>query len=142
MNNNKLIVIFGRNHLPFSWLIRVFTWSRWSHCGVVVAGDTHVVEATAKHGVIITPIEEFKERYTDWQIAELPCDDVRLAHQRLKSQLGKKYDFGAIFGILLRTGWNIEDKWFCSELTAYAANTFREDRVGRITPEDIWSNSK
>lgn len=139
---NKLTIIFGRNHLPFSWLIRVFTWSSWSHCGVVVADGKYVIEATATKGVVMTPINDFIKRYNDHQFATIHCDNTNTAYDRLANQIGKKYDFSAVFGILFRTGWNQSSKWFCSELVAYAANTYRRDRTGRITPEDIWSNSQ
>lgn len=134
-------VIFGKNHLPFSWLIRIFTWSRWSHCGIVV-GDM-VFEATATKGVVVTPLTNFIERYNNHAFADVVVrDSVANAYDRMAREIGKKYDFSAIFGIFLRTGWNNTDKWVCSELIAHVADTYREDRVGRITPEDIWSNSK
>jgi uncharacterized protein YycO len=134
-------VIFGKNHLPFSWLIRIFTWSRWSHCGIVV-GDM-VFEATATKGVVITPINDFIKRYNDHAFANVIVrDSVADAYDRLAGEVGKKYDFSAIFGILFRTGWNANNKWFCSELVAYVVGTYRDNNLGRITPEMIWSNSK
>ncbi len=45
-------VIFGRNNLPFSWLIRIVTWSRWSHCGIVI--NDKVFEARVFKGVKIS----------------------------------------------------------------------------------------
>lgn len=135
-----ITVIFGKNHLPFSWLIRVFTWSRWSHCGVVV-GD-NVIESTATKGVVVTPLKEFIERYNDHAFATIPVkDSVAEALDRASNIIGDKYDFAAIFGIFFRTGWNQRGKWLCSEAVAHIAGTFREDYVGRITPEDLWRNS-
>jgi len=133
-------LIFGRNNKPFSWLIRVFTWSRWSHVGIV-DGD-QVIEATAAHGVVVTPLADFIARYNDHSFADLLVESERLSLERAYLQLGRKYDFSAIFGILFRTGWDQSDSWFCSELVAYCADTYRADRIGRITPEMIWSNSK
>lgn len=131
-------IIYGRNSMPLSWLIRLFTWSRWSHCGIVYGDD--VIEATAKHGVIVTPIAEFKRRYKTWAIAEMPSGDDWLLLAR--NEVGKPYDWSAIFGLALRTGWDSDGKWFCSELIAHCSGIFREDRVGRITPEDLWRISK
>jgi hypothetical protein len=131
-------VIFGRNNLPFSWLIRVFTWSRWSHCGVIVGGD--VIEATATKGVVITPLAEFVARYRDHHVAHHAVIDTDFSgHGRALAEVGKKYDFLAIVGILFRAGWSNERRWFCSELVAHAAGTYRKERVSRITPETIWS---
>ncbi len=133
-------LIFGRNNLPFSWLIRIFTWSRWSHVGIVV-GDK-VIEATALHGVVMTPIADFIKRYNDHSYATMLTENDGDAEFRALLEVGKKYDFSAIFGILFRSGWNQDNAWFCSELVAHAAGTYRKDRVSRITPEMIWSNSK
>ncbi len=133
-------LIFGRNNLPFSWLIRIFTWSRWSHVGIVV--NDKVIEATALHGVVMTPIADFIKRYNDHSYATMLTENDADAEFRALLEVGKKYDFSAIFGILFRSGWNQDDAWFCSELAAHAAGTYRKDRVSRITPEMIWSNSK
>lgn len=133
-------LIFVRNNKPFSWLIRVFTWSRWSHVGIV-DGD-NVIEATATHGVVITPLHDFVARYNDHSFADVVVEYEEAALERAYCEVGKKYDFTAIVGILFRSGWNDDDSWFCSELVAHAAGTYRADRVGRITPEMIWSNSK
>lgn len=134
-------VIFGRNHLPFSWLIRIFTWSRWSHCGIVVGNM--VFEATATKGVVITPIDDFIKRYNDHAFADVVViDSVADAYDRLAVEVGKPYDFSAVFGILFRTGWDDSNKWFCSELVAKVVGTYRTDSLSRITPEMIWGNSK
>lgn len=134
-------VIFGRNHLPFSWLIRIFTWSRWSHCGIVVGNM--VFEATATKGVVITPIDDFIKRYNDHAFADVVViDSVADAYDRLAVEVGKPYDFSAVFGILFRTGWDDNSKWFCSELVAKVVGTYRTDSLSRITPEMIWGNSK
>lgn len=129
-------VIFGRNNLPFSWIIRLFTWSRWSHCGIIIG--THVIEATAKEGVVMTPIPEFKRRYKTWAIHEVPVasgvDYEKLAYL----ELGKSYDWLAVFSIATRRDWDSSSKWFCSELIAHCSGIFRKDRISRITPEDIY----
>lgn len=133
-------VIFGRNNLPFSWLIRIVTWSRWSHCGIII-GDS-VIESTAMRGVTVTPLADFIARYKSHHIATVMVkDDVWSAQERAMAEVGKGYDFLAIFGILFRTGWSNGNRWFCSELVAHAAGTYRKNRVGRITPETIWSCS-
>lgn len=134
-------VIFARNKKPLSLLIRLFTWSRWSHCGTI--DGEFVIESKGGVGVVATPLDEFKSRYTDYALADLPvCDNVTDAKHRARAELGKPYDHTAIFGILFRTGWNSDDSWFCSEHVAHTSGIFRKERVGRITPEMIWSVSK
>ena len=138
---NKIPVIFGRNYAPGSLAIQVFTWSRWSHVGIVY-GDK-VIEARGFHGVVITPIEEFKARYTHWEVAHAPVAcSIDKAYERALSQVGKSYDWWAIYGIVLRTGWDKEDAWVCSELYAYASGFVRHDRTARFTPEDVWKISQ
>lgn len=133
-------VIYGRNNLPFSWAIRLFTWSRWSHCGIIDGTGVNVIEATARRGVIVTPLAEFKRRYKKWSVAELPT--INDAQSLARQEIGKPYDWSAIFGLALRTGWDKPDAWFCSELIAHCVGLFRADRTGRITPEDLWKISK
>lgn len=130
-------IIFGRNNLPFSWLIRIVTWSRWSHCGMIVGDE--VIEARAFKGVVVTPLQEFIDRYNTHEIALLPVkDSVEEAMARAKSCIGMKYDYFAALGVLFRTGWNSTDKKDCSEFLATICRMFREDKVSRIAPEDIY----
>jgi hypothetical protein len=138
---NTVRVIFARNNLPISLLIRVVTWSRWSHCAIV-DGDT-VIEAKGGCGVVRTSLKDFTERYTDYAFADMPVIDTRKAAiQRAAAEIGKPYDLKALFGILFRTGWECGDSWFCSEHVAHASGIFRSERVSRITPEMIWSVTK
>lgn len=132
-----LDVIFARSPKPISWLIRAFTWSRWSHVGVIMPGGM-VIESKGGKGVHAISLHEFKARYPEWQKATVPCRDRQLALRFLRSQLGKPYDMTAIYSIALRRDWQETDSWFCSELVAYATGLFRQDYIKRITPEDLW----
>lgn len=134
-------VIFARNNKPISLLIRLVTWSRWSHCAVV--DGNHVIEAKGGCGVVATSLNAFKERYTDYAIADIPViDSEAKAIERAAAELGKGYDLKALFGILFRTGWECNESWFCSEHVAHASGIFRAERISRITPEMVWSVSK
>lgn len=136
----KITLIFGRSNTLASAAIRLFTWSRWSHVGIV-HGDM-VIEATARHGVTLTPLLQFRQRYSAWAMADMPVEDRMEAINLALLQVGKPYDWSGIFGIFLRTGWSKPDRWFCSELVAYVSQLFRKDRISRIRPEHIWSLSK
>lgn len=134
-------VIFAKSKLPFGYVIRAATWSRWSHCGLV-AGN-YVYEARFWYGVVKTPIEEFKARYSDWEIAEVPCRDIDETYTFVKNQLGKPYDNLGALGIGLRTPWNDPNAWSCSELLAGAGvGRFRKRRIKRISPEHLWMVSQ
>ena len=132
-------LVFARRHRIGSWLIRLGTFSQWSHVALL-DGDV-VYDATGALGVARRSYAAFAAEYPNHEIAEVVCDDAT-ARAWVVSQLGKDYDYSAIFGIALRTGWASEDKWFCSELVEAALQAggvrrFRED-LSRITPRDVW----
>lgn len=135
-------LIFGKSNTIGSWLIRLSTFSRWSHVGIVTADGNNVIEARAFHGVVVTPIDEFKKRYTSWEIANAPVVDIDQCHTLCRQQIGKKYDWSAIFGFIFRKRIDDTDKWICSELYAYCSGVVRNDRLARFTPEDCWKISK
>lgn len=135
-------VIFARSSNPIALLIRCVTWSRWHHCGAITSDGKHVIEAKGGIGVVKTDIDVFKSRYKRWEIAELECKNEKFAQEFLSNQLGKDYDLKAIFGILFRTGWDMPEQWFCSELVAHACGRFRHNKISRVTPEHIWMISQ
>lgn len=121
-----------------SRLIRWFTWGDFSHVDVVLEGD-YLLGAHFEGGVQIRP-----PTYATWTACErrvvhgVTADFLPWLHQ----QVGKPYDWAAIFGLLWRTDhWQCEDRWFCSELVA-AAFTFTGVPVilgepWRISPRDL-----
>lgn len=59
----------------------------------------------------------------------------------LTAQLGKSYDYGAVFGIWLDRDWRDPRRWFCSELwtaTLEHAGLMRRlhAKINHVTPED------
>lgn len=127
-------VVFGRRLSIGSIAIRMFTWSQWSHCGVITDRDT-VIESTSKDGVIETTLDNFKTRYPDYIILNIPARKGWFT--RLSKEMGKPYDWGAIFGIVFRKKWSSPSRWFCSELVAHASGVFNEKYINRITPQHI-----
>lgn len=136
-----LPVVFARNHLPGSLAIRLFCRSRWSHVGIVVYNN-YVLEATAFNGVVLTPIDEFAQRYSTIEFAKIPVVNKVAALELALDQLGKRYDWMALLGIALRTRWGSAGRWFCSELVAHCSGLYRAERVGRAHLEHIWMISK
>ena len=122
-------------------LIRLFTWSRWSHAGIL-DGDK-VIEAVASGGVRETSFAEFTERYKRGAVVFIPCPDSARVIAAARSQIGKPYDWSAIFGFVFRRDWGKPNKWVCSELVAWSFERagypiFRAGSTNRITPEHIW----
>ncbi len=147
--------VFAKGTHPFSYGIRLSTWSRWSHCAALhdgilefkgrVYSGLKVLEAVGNAGVVVTPWHEFKARYKAGNIAFglLPVIDSReMAYARLIAELGLDYDFNMIFGNLFRTGWDHPDKRSCSEYLANGSGLYRTERVARVSPEHIWMNAQ
>lgn len=133
-------LVFARSHRPGSLLIRLGTFSNWSHVGVVT--DLGVIETTFPKGVHVTPWREFVDRHSAIEEIEVALPDEAAARRFLISQLGKKYDWTAIVGFVFREPWARAGRWFCSELVEAACiaggrRRFR-DKLSRITPRHSW----
>jgi uncharacterized protein YycO len=135
---SHLVVIYSRSRNLGSVLIRAASWwEPWAHCGIVTPEGT-VIEARAWRGVVETPLQDF-ERYATACIAvKRACPDPAAAIAFARQQIGKPYDWGAIFGFIFRERWERRDRWFCSELVeasfiAGGRRRFASD-VHRITP--------
>jgi hypothetical protein len=120
MNTAPISVIYARNSRSvFSAVIRLFTgMARWSHCGII-DGD-EVVEATARHGVVATPIDEFKARYTETEVVTYEVPNPENGMKFARDQKGKRYDWlgavGVPFRLSFRKPWYDISKWFCNHL--------------------------
>lgn len=104
--------------MPFSALIRFFTFSRWHHCGVIV--NESVIESRVFKGVTITPLDEFKSRGS-YRVFEVPLPDEEAALEWLLNQLGKPYDYFGLVRFAAHQRWLQDDKHYCTDLPAIAA---------------------
>jgi len=134
-------VLYSTTKSPFSWAVRLLTWSRWSHVGIISGG--HVIEAHALHGVVKTPIHEAIESADQYLVELVPCSNPAGVLAAATRQIGKSYDWLALFGFLFRRDWQAIDKWFCSELVAWSFQAagcplFRAERLRRVTPEHLY----
>lgn len=132
-------VIYARSHGIGGLLIR---WhdnvapGRWSHAAIVLGSN--VIEATVMHGVRSRPLIDFREAYPATEVVEFRAPRPEAGYEWALRQLGKPYDFTAIFGRMFRRSWQEDDAWHCSELaeaylTACGLNRFR-DAPAHITP--------
>jgi len=142
--NQTIRLIFSKSHLPFSPLVQLVTWSKWSHVGIVIDDET-VIESTFTHGgVKKVSLDTFKDRASAWIIVELPCVDRQAIIDAALSQEGKPYDWTGLAGILFHNrNWQEDDSWFCSELVAWAftqggSPLFIQETVNRITPQNLF----
>lgn len=124
-------------------LIKIFTFSKWNHTAVLFE-DNMVMDVTFFSGVRMVPLDEFKKIYKD--IVELDVEVPNEIAGRLfaEEQLGKKYDFSAILGIMFQNRhWENTDKWFCSELVeriliAAGKRRFRSE-ANSILPRETYA---
>lgn len=134
-------VAFVRDNTLLSFLIRAFTWSRYHHCGAVTECGEYIIEASPFIGVAKTPIKVFEAKYKTIHYSNIPCDNKK-AFDYLASRMGNKYDWLAVFGIVLKFMGQDRNKDYCSELLANASGVFRKERTSRITPEILWMITK
>jgi uncharacterized protein YycO len=130
-------VIFCRSWLPGSVLIRMLTFSKWSHVAVVTNGGV-VIEAVWPR-VRINTLEKLRSthRVCEEREIDIPAESVNW----LYLQVGKPYDISALFAVLIPwRKWDEDDKWFCSELVARAMGLFEESN--RVSPQTLYLLSK
>ena len=139
-----LDVIFTRNHLPFSYAIRLVDMGTWSHAAAI-DGDMIIESAFSRGGVKEDTLENLKKRSTAWCIVRIPVKDRQKAIDAIRSQIGKPYDFTAIIGILIiDRNYQEDDSWFCIELIVYGLHKggtdyFNPDMQAVITPKMLFS---
>lgn len=125
------------NHYS-SKAIRFFTWSWASHVDFVLPDDKLLgALATQDGGGVRLHDAKDYTRIERYQV-DAPVDIIDIA----RTQLGKPYDWAGIFGLVLRDrDWESDDKWFCSELVAWAFKQggypLLNETSFRITPRDL-----
>lgn len=119
-------------------ILRTLMASPWAHCGIVDGGS--VIEAIPSEGVTTRSLgEAVRETHTR---IHYQVNDPRKAIAWARTQIGKPYDMSAVFGLMFRSSWGDQGKWFCSELVANAISLAGGHQfpvsASRITPRDIW----
>jgi len=122
------------------WLIRLFTFSTWNHVAIEIDGV--IYDAMAGKGVRLMSAWGFEHRWDKAVSVPVTVQDKQAAMEFLSSQLGKPYDWMALFAMPFRTTWQSPHRWFCSELAAKALlvsgyGPFNVQEY-RITPRDLW----
>lgn len=131
-------VAFFRSRTIGSWLIRLVTWSEWSH--VALVHEDRAIEAVWPRVREVT-LAEIVAAHSEYVVVEIPASlGVLLA---AREQIGKPYDWAALIGMLIHRDWQEEGSWFCSELVAWAfarggAPLFRPEALHRVTPQHLW----
>lgn len=125
---DQITVVYSRSRSIGGLLIRAASWwEQWTHCGIVTE-DYSVIEARAFHGVVETPWDEFRDRYTTLERVRVNCPAPQSGIAWARSRLGSGYDYGALAEIVLRNPMQDGDRYQCAELVEsalIAASRFR-----------------
>ena len=122
-----------------SRVIRVVTWSNFSHVDLVVKQDGKLALLGAQaDGVKIRPLGYCNPTRIETLTADVPEEARKKIFDFCYAQVGKPYDYTALLGNLLHRDWQEDDSWFCSELLAAAFNKagypLINGNTDRITP--------
>lgn len=129
-----------------SRLIRLATWSDYSHVALVDGEAGTVIDSRfGNNGVTEYPYERLLHEYPRITLRTFPTaskDALWLA----RSQIGKHYDYTALFGLQFHRDWQDPSRWFCSELVAWACEAAGTPIINkqayRVTPQDLWEVSQ
>ena len=126
-------ILLSRSNKIGSLLIRLVTWSRFSHVGILTDDRKYVIEALMFKGVVKTPLEEFIDRNDTVDEYE-----IQGSAEEAEWYVGFEYDHLALIGIFFRNrNWHDLTKWFCSELVAFISRMFNVRFMSRVTPQHI-----
>lgn len=131
-------ILFSTNDKIGSKLIRAGTWSKYSHCDILTEHGS-VVGAVPFKGVIeYDPAERTTGKHEIKVVEGVSYHEVL---SNVYSQMGKSYDWLGVIGVPFHRDWQRDDKWFCSELIAWALEKSGKPvilkRTNRVTPQDL-----
>lgn len=112
-------IAFYRGTSFISRAIKWFTWGNFSHVSYIF-DDDRVIEAWHKGGVVER--QSFHESHKPGtRVERYKVKDMTHVQEvefidKLRKEVGKKYDFRGIVGFIRRADTHDFLKWFCSEL--------------------------
>lgn len=119
-------LILLKNDSILSRIIKFFSKSEYSHVAVYLE-DGFVIESDWG-GVQISHLRKYKSvEYDVYYHAKMDKDKAEMLTQWMLGQVGSRYDYGGIFGILLnklgltkKNHWDDKASYWCCELVADA----------------------
>jgi uncharacterized protein YycO len=128
-------------------IVRFATWSQFSHVGFRL-DDGRVLDACPGIGVSIHEQIDEESDHAEYFSIEAPKVIIAGAVEWAKTQVGKSYDWTAIYGMAFRRDWHDDRAWFCSELVTAAFDQQHwplirdSDQYDRITPRDTHMSTR
>ena len=141
-----MIAVLTRSRSLSSLAIRARLGEPWSHA-LVPASPVRCIDATFKAGGVRSrPMVDAMAHASARMYLHLPLDREREAQDWLESQVGKGYDWRAIWGFAGGSReWNDDFAWFCFELVAGAVelgSAYRFPNRNRVTGKDLIEASR
>jgi len=137
MSQDSFIIIGQYHGMSFmSKLIKWRTWSKISHSAILSQDEKFVYEAWRK-GLTKTAWENsHHKKNTRVDLYKVYCtpEEAKKAYEYYESQMGRKYDFKAIIGFILRVKWGKISDLICSELVYKGTLHFKDQLLDRIDP--------
>ena len=126
-------------HSLISRLMAILPWQRYTHVILFSPRMDAAIEASGygnPSGVRYVDLERFNAE--GGVIKRIPYPDPTAVWEAAKSQLGAKYDWGFVWGWMLRKNLQRDDRFVCHELILWAA-----ERAGKpiFRPEDAWKTT-
>lgn len=143
-----MYLVFSSCPTLTSWVIRISTASAWSHVDMLWDDGTLIGSVSDKQGGYAAGVQKLNlderlkyggaDRY---RIDRFHVDNENAARDYAESQLGKHYDWGGVFAmpfVFASRDWQLDDRWFCSELVAACAiaggSPLQRMQTHRVTP--------
>lgn len=137
-----IVVRFVRGNSIPARSIQFFTWGYWNH--VELYTKTGYLGAQPEGGYIIRPYSYTTFEREMFRGIELSPEKEAAFWKWQYAQIGKPYDWTAIFGLVARRDWQEDDAWFCSEVIAAGFEQVSESILNdygkewyKITPRDV-----
>jgi uncharacterized protein YycO len=131
---------FTRGEGLYGYIIRLGTFSDFSHVGFKL-DDGLVLDATPTYGVSVREAKD--DDTTQYYRILAPRKYMEAALSYAMLQVGRPYDWSAVWGTIIRRDWCDDCKFFCSELVESAFSQAHYPLVrdskhfNRITPRDL-----
>ena len=138
-----MYLLFSTTSNIASKFIRLVTWGNYSHVEALDK-DGFLTGAEFPKGGVSQPYQKRFELATKCRLVKVDIADTEAFYKFLYAQIGKPYDWKAIFGYLFRKNWDQDNEWFCSELIAKAAiegkTPLATFKSFKISPRDLLMN--
>ena len=98
-------------------MIKLWTWSKYSHCEMIFSDDTTIGTSLAFPFTVSISTKVYDPKFWDIVEVNVTYEEELIMKQFALEQIGKKYDWcGIFFSIVFPFKRDTSNRWFCSEL--------------------------